>query len=422
MNRIITILTIFHSSLAWAQAPMPSPSFSAVPAANIKKVCAEAKKTAGNPDNPSYAPSEIAIKCTEIEMSKVAADTSKRLRNMKIPIVATCGVAAGLCYAGVTAAAGQVAAIACSALGVGSQVYEGMATDRMAEKMGQESAGLNIEGAAGSSVAAGKEIQEITKSFKAAKDAGGKVAKGTCATIGISTLLESAAMTKHGMDYSDKSNKWSEAKRKLGAFAAGGAGEVKFDKSDQDYKYDESDDSMNDWSDDVAPLADFPPEAIQQFEELSGMKMEDVANYNGDPNALVEELMKKMGAPEAAVAQIMEQLNKSGPLSTDPMAEDGTQVASGYGSGSEYGSNGLMKGGKSGLSETDFKPRGRDLANYTPKDYETDKAHNIFQRVTIRYGKKVPHLEKLSWSNKFNRKLASTLTLPSRNGSKNIVP
>lgn len=391
---LVTLLTP-HS---FAQVPAPTP------AANIDtdKVCKDARKQdQQNKNNPKYAQSDINTMCASIRAAEMGAKNTKTQANLKIPVVAICTTATIACYSAWGAAVGQALSIGCGVGALGTNVAAGIQDNNMAKDLGQESAGFDYVGTA--TGAASLAMGAISGAGAGASGAGagaGNAVKN-CGTITLATVTEAATMA---MKY-DTANKMkdsaSELKKGLKTLAGmGGAVDTKpftmGDDKDADFK---DDDLEKD------PLADFPPDAKEKIEELTGMKLADIANYDGNPHDLMQDLMSKMGVPPDMMGEAMAQIEKAEGANASLVASIGKESndsvgAGGMGSSSNgvFGSRGLAS-----TSATTSSTAFRDPASMTAEELEKDRFHDIFLRITQRYNKKkMKDLAELPWSAKSN--------------------
>lgn len=397
---------------------------------DVDKICAEARKQdKANKNNPQYAQSEIGSMCAEIEASNKSGRLSKKMANMKIPIVSMCTMAAGICASGKADTSGTLQKLGknmaglCGGMENASGVIESAMEYKLSQTLNKEAKSFDYVTAAQSAYKMKGSVTDMAGAFESGTINKNDAAPGedpdpkgnkaaNCGSIGETALIQSAEMATHLQTANQF--KESEAKRKLELATLakmGGTVEREYyqaEDEDSSYKPDEE------VADDDFPH--YPPELENAFEELTGMDMDDIMNYDGNPQDLASSILSNLGANPADIASAMSMAGAGGEGGAGSAGKGGALADGSSSSSSKMTATNdtleipsmddlLKKLGGANREPADVKSstvKAKDIAKMTPSEFEKDTKHNIFERVSLRYSRQISQIEKLPWVSKLN--------------------
>ncbi|MCM0607238.1 MAG: hypothetical protein KA715_14205 [Xanthomonadaceae bacterium] len=385
---ILALVTMMTLNSYAQTVPSPTP----LSDAEIDRVCNESMKKFGD---PKYANDEKVVLCQQMEYGKQSASLSRTQGAIKIPVSAICIAATLFCYGVLTAAIGSALAPVCGISIAASSIGDEIGNSALNDKLKKEAQGVNYAGLATGAVSG------IAGGFAAgAATAAGGASGLDCLTIAVPAAGVTAEVFMR-YDQANTMDKTSSDARDGLRAVTNIPGSFNTDpfriQGDQDANY------KDDYADKM--LDSYPPETLAKIEELTGMKMADVANYNGDPNALMEKMMANMGVPPEGIAQGMKEVKKIADANGYKAENLASANSSGLGFGTSSNDSLSIRGsagtssaaGNSGLAF-------RDPASMTADQIEKDRFHDIFLRVSQRYDKKkIKDLAALPWASKKNQ-------------------
>ncbi|MCM0607237.1 MAG: hypothetical protein KA715_14200 [Xanthomonadaceae bacterium] len=417
MSATFFLILITFSTLA---DPAPAPS-GAPP--DIQKICAKARsEDEANKNNPQYQRSEVNEKCAQIYASKLSSRTSKVLGNMKTPIIAMCGVASGICIAGKAdtkiKAIGERLAGVCGTMGGVSSIAESVATHQLEEKISGERSVYDLKSSAEGAVGIAGDGKHMRANFAEGQnnsgvqlnDKGEEIPRNAkqekrqaCGTIAKEVLMQGAEMANHYQTMNKMEEMENKQKLELLNLITQNGGDFNTENYQSEHDADADLPHMEEPS---LNLPEFPPELAGPFEELSGMRMDDVLANGGNPNDMMGAMMNGLGLPSSDLAAALAAASN---LPATPGTGDADTKSSALSASNETYSipsmEDLLKGLLPNREPADQKGstlKAKDISKMTASEFEKDTKHNIFARVSLRYNKKDTHLERLPWVGKFN--------------------
>ena len=419
-----TLLMILITLNAWTQGT-PTPTPSGPPPVDIDAVCAKARaQDAANANNPAYAQSDVSAQCAEINASKKGSKLENRLGKLRIVSTTTCGVATGICMIGNAnpkiKKVGKTLAKVCGGMGFTLGTIDTVAQGALNNELNKDNSAFNAMGLLnmGKDIYTGiggiKDMGEaFTNGPKPGKDKNGDK-KPSCETIGEATLAETREMATHFDSSSSLAQARRDAEKELQKnVAQGGSVSTDFNSNtDQD-----GNPLVNAKEEDEGDLPGFPEDLASEFEDATGMNVDDILNSDESPEDLTADIANALGldaeAMKRSIASTGAVLPGSDSMTKLPPETDGTVAA---GSMRSIASNsndtfkvpdlsGLFKKNEEHSPAAKKDKNAKDFSKMTAAELEKDTKHNLFLRVSYRYEQEQTQLEKLLWASKLNAHL-----------------